>query len=109
MAAHPNPKPNRHAPTPVAAMTTVGLKNPSTVHHTTQAHAAYEAPHSNVSRPWALLIVGLLATAVAAIAVHPVCLPEVRGANERAAGVRHEQHGTTWYHCEPWIRRAISR
>ena len=90
-------------------MTAVGLKNPSTVHHTTQAHAAYEAPHSNVSRPWALLIVGLLATAVAAIAVHPVCLPEVRGANERAAGVRHEQHGTTWYHCEPWIRRAISR
>ena len=99
----------RRAPTPVAPMTAVGLKNASTVqHHTTQAHAAYEPPHSDVSRPWALLIAGLLVTAVAGLAVHPVCLPEVPAANERAAGVRHEQHGTMWYHCEPWIRRALS-
>jgi hypothetical protein len=55
------------------------------------------------------LVAALLAVAVTAVAAHPVCLPEVAGANERAVGVRHEQHGKVWYHCEPWIRRALHR
>ena len=75
--------------------------------HTTQAHPGYEAPHSDVSRPWQLVVVGLLLVAVASISVRSVCLSEVPGANERGLGVRHERRGATWYHCEPWIRRVL--
>jgi len=77
--------------------------------HTTQAHPAYEPSHSNVARPWQLLIAGLLLVAILSISVRSACLPEVPGANERGLGVRHEQRGATWDHCEPWIRRAVRR
>ena len=76
--------------------------------HTTQAHPAYEPAHSNVSRPWQLLIVGLLLVAILSISVRSVCLPEVPGANERGLGVRHERRGAAWYHCQPWIRRVLN-
>jgi len=36
-----------------------------------------------------------------------VCSQEVPGTNESGLGVRHEQRGKVWYHCEPWIRRAL--
>jgi len=75
--------------------------------HTTQAHAAYEPPHTDVSRPWQLLVAALLVAALASVAVRSVCLPEVPGANESGFGVRHARHGATWYHCEPWIRRVL--
>ena len=75
--------------------------------HTTQAHPAYEPSHSNVSRPWQLLIAGLLLAAILSISVRSVCLPEVAGANERGLGVRHERRGATWDHCDPWIRRVV--
>jgi hypothetical protein len=94
MAEQPNAKP--------AAPTASTVR-----HHTTQSHPAYEAPHSGVTRPWQLLVAALLTVAVTAVAAHPVCLPEVAGANERAVGVRHEKRGKVWYHCEPWIRRAL--
>jgi hypothetical protein len=75
--------------------------------HTTQAHEAYEPPHVDVTMPFRLLVAGLLVAAVGALAVHQVCPAEVPGANERGLGVSHEQRGTGWYHCEPWIRRAL--
>jgi len=78
------------------------------VRHTTRPHAAYEPPpHSGVTRPWRLLVLGLWLVALAAISLRPVCRPEVPGANERARGVRHEKRGKSWYHCEPWIQRAL--
>ena len=77
--------------------------------HTTQAHPAYEASHSDVSRPWQLLIVGLLLAAVVSISLRSVCLPEVPGADERGLGVRHQRRGAAWDHCEPWIRRVLSK
>ena len=44
--------------------------------HTTQAHPAYEPSHSDVSRPWQLLIVGLLLVAIVAISVRsPTTVP----------------------------------
>ena len=76
--------------------------------HTTQAHAPYEAANNNISRPWQLLIAGLLLVGVLSISVRSVCLPEVPGANERGLGVRHERRGAAWYHCQPWIRRVLS-
>jgi hypothetical protein len=99
MTAQPNAEP--------AIAVGTGAKAPAIRHHTTQSHPAYEAPHSGVTRPWQLLVAALLTVAVTAVAAHPVCLPEVAGANERAVGVRHEKRGKVWYHCEPWIRRAL--
>jgi len=99
MAAEPNARP--------AVVGSSGA--PAVRHHTTQTHRAYDAPHTDVSRPWQFLVVALLAVAVTAFAARPVCLPEVAGANERAVGVRHERRGSAWYHCEPWIRRALHR
>ena len=76
--------------------------------HTTQAHPAYEPANNNITRPWQLLIAGLLLVGVLSISVRSVCLPEVPGANERGLGVRHERRGAAWYHCQPWIRRVLS-
>ena len=76
--------------------------------HTTQAHPAYEPANNNISRPWQLLIAGLLLVGVLSISVRSVCLPEVPGANERGLGVRHERRAAAWYHCQPWIRRVLS-
>jgi hypothetical protein len=76
-------------------------------HHTTQSHPAYEPQSKTVGRGWMLLTAGLLLTALAALCLRPVCLLDLPGANESGFGVRHEQRGTVWYHCEPWIRRAL--
>jgi hypothetical protein len=101
MAAQPNAGPGG-----VAAP---GANPPAVRHNSTQLYRAYEPPpHADVTRPWRLLVAALLGVAVMAIAAHRVCLPEVAGANERAAGVRHERRGAVWYHCEPWIRRALA-
>ena len=81
---------------------------PSNGHHTTHARPAYELRGENVGRGWLLLTAGLLLTALASLCVRSVCLLDVPGANESGFGVRHEQRGTVWYHCEPWIRRALS-
>jgi hypothetical protein len=99
-AARPNEGPPAGAGAPGA---------PTLRHHTTRSVPAYDPPHADISRPWQRLVAGLLLAAVLAGAVHPVCLPEARGRNERAAGVRHERRGAVWYHCEPWIRRAFDR
>jgi hypothetical protein len=80
---------------------------PGIRHHTTQAHPAYEPRSQNVGRVWLLLTAGLLLTATASLCLRSVCLPDVPGANESGFGVRHEQRGAVWYHCEPWIRRAL--
>ena len=75
--------------------------------HTTQPYPAYEPPRSDVTRPWRILVLGLWFVALAAVLLRPVCRPEVPGAKEWARGVRHERRGKAWYHCEPWIRRAL--
>ena len=75
--------------------------------HTTQPYPAYEPPHAGVPRPWRFLVLGLWLVALASLSLRSVCRPEVPGANERGLGVRHEQRAKSWYHCEPWIRRAI--
>ena len=77
-------------------------------HHTTQSQPAYEPPNEGVARRWLLVIAGLLLTAGACLTVRPVCLPDVAGVVESGFGVRHEKHGAAWYHCEPWIRRALA-
>jgi hypothetical protein len=74
---------------------------------TAQARVAYEAPPAGVRLPWRLLTAGLFVTALASLLVRSVCHPEVPGASETGFGVRHEQHGRGWYHCEPWIRRVL--
>jgi hypothetical protein len=84
-----------------------GANAPAVRHHTTQAHAAYDPPNTDVARPWRLLVAGLLLVALVSLSVRSVCRPEVPGANEWGFGVRHEQRGQSWYHCEPWIRRAL--
>jgi hypothetical protein len=78
-----------------------------TTHHTTRAHAAYEPGHDGVRRGWILIVAGLVLTAIAALLLRPTCRPDVAGARESGFGVRHERRGTQWYHCEPWIRRAL--
>ena len=50
-----------------------------------------------------------LVTALVSLSTVRVCTQEVSGANERMLGVRHEKVGNVWYHCEPWIRRALRR
>ena len=75
--------------------------------HTTQSFAAYDPPSTGVRQRWLLVVAGLLLTALVAISLRPVCLIDVPGADESAFGVRHERRGTTWYHCEPWIRRVL--
>jgi hypothetical protein len=77
--------------------------------NTTQAHHAYEPPHDGVRRRWRMVIAGLLLTALTCLTLRPVCQPDVAGAGEYGFWIRHEQRGTTWYHCEPWIRRALAK
>jgi hypothetical protein len=76
------------------------------VRHTTQPFPAYEPPN-NAGRYWLLIAAGLGLTAIAALSVRPVCHPDAAGANETGFGVRHEQRGRQWYHCEPWIRGVL--
>ena len=81
----------------------------SSRHHTTQSHAAYEPRSEDIQRGWLLVVAGLVVLALAAIAVRPVCRPDQAGATESGFGVRHQQRGTAWYHCEPWVRRLLTR
>ena len=74
----------------------------------TQARPAWEPPTQGVRSRWLLVVAGLLLTAVAAAAVRPVCHVDTAGARESGFGVRHEQRGQSWYHCEPWIAQAFS-
>ena len=74
----------------------------------TGSHPAFPPPHDGVRRPWLLLVAGLLVTTLAAVVLRPVCLIDLPGARESAIGVRHVKRDGTWYHCEPWIRRALS-
>lgn len=78
-----------------------------TLHHTTRAHPAYEPRSEGIRLGWRLVVASLMLTAVAAVALRPVCLLDVPGARESAVGVRHVKRGGQWYHCEPWISRAI--
>lgn len=75
--------------------------------HTPQVVSAYRELPADVSLPWRLLVAGLLLTALVALSTVRVCTQEVQGANEWMLGVRHEQRGKVWYHCEPWIRRVL--
>ena len=77
-------------------------------HHTTRAHPAYEPRPSGVRLPWALVIAGLALVAFAGVLLRPACRPDVAGLSESAVGVRHEQRGSRWLHCEPWIRSVFS-
>mgnify|MGYP003578678023 CR=1 FL=1 len=78
-------------------------------HHTTQTHPAYEPPHDGVRRRWQLVVAALVVVALLALTVRPVCVPDGEGrVDEAGFGVRHERRGTTWYHCEPWIRHVTS-
>ena len=82
---------------------------PTISHHTTRAHPAYDPPHSDVSRPWLILVSSLFLTALVSLSMRPVCRPDLPGANESAFGIRHQQRGKVWYHCEPWIRHVLSK
>jgi len=80
----------------------------STRPQTTQSFPAYE-PHADISLAWRLVVAGLLLTGLVSLSSVRVCSQEVPGANESGLGVRHERRGKVWYHCEPWIRRALRR
>ena len=100
MAAQPNAGP--------AVGAAAGANAPPVRHNSTQLYRAYEPPpHTDVTRPWQLLIVGRLLVAIVSIAVRSVCLPEVAGMNERGLGVRHQRRGAGWDHCQPWISRVL--
>ena len=73
----------------------------------TGSYHAIEPPHHGLRRPWLLLVAGLLVATLGAIVVRPVCLIDVPGTPEPTFGVRHVKRGGTWFHCEPWIRRAL--
>ena len=75
--------------------------------HTPQVVAAYRDPHGGIPLPWRLLVAGLLFTGLASLPFVRVCTKEAPGANEWILGVHHEQRGKVWFHCEPWIRRAL--
>jgi len=55
-----------------------------------------------------LVVAALVALALAALALRPVCRPDTAGMDESGLGIRHRQRGTGWAHCEPWIRRAFA-
>jgi len=104
MAAEPNAGP------PVAPG--AGAKAPAVRHHTTQTHRAYDAPHTDVSRPWQFLVVALLAVAVTesrparcAYRRWPA-RTSARLARSASATSGAAASGTI---CEPWIRRAVRR
>ena len=76
--------------------------------HTTQSHLAYAPEPEGVALRWRLVVAALVGLALLSFAVRPVCAPDGAPTNESAFGVRHERRGTTWYHCEPWVRRALA-
>lgn len=76
--------------------------------HTTQSFPAYRPETPGLTRSWLLVVAGLVAIALVALAVRPVCVPDEVASAHAGIGVRHEQRGTTWFHCEPWARRAFA-
>jgi hypothetical protein len=70
---------------------------------------AYVPPSEPVRRRWIVLIAALVLTGLTSLSFKPVCEPDAPGVNETGSGVRHERRGTVWYHCEPWIRRVLTR
>jgi len=83
---------------------------PNPVRHPsiTQAMPAYEPEHAGIRRGWQLVIAALFLLALGAVALRPVCRADAAGANESGFGVRHQQRGAGWLHCEPWVRRAFA-
>jgi hypothetical protein len=79
----------------------VSSKVPSSV------HPAYEPPTPGVRWRWLFVIGALILTALVGLSVRPVCHAAQPNPGETGFGVRHEQRGTLWYHCEPWIRRLL--
>lgn len=75
--------------------------------HTPQVVSAYPELPADISLPWRLLVAGLLLTGLVSLSAVRVCQLEAPGANEWSISVRHERRGKVWYHCEPWIRRAL--
>ena len=82
----------------------------SSVRHSTntQSVPAYQPEHDGIRRGWLFVVAALFALALIAIMLRPVCWPDTAGANETGFGVRHQQRGAGWIHCEPWIRRALT-
>ena len=81
---------------------------PQLEHTIARPMRAYEPPAERVRRRWVLIVAGLILTGLTSLSFRSVCAPDAPGANESAFGVRHERRGTQWYHCEPWIRRALT-
>ena len=46
-------------------------------------------------------------TALVSLSFVRVCAQKAPGTNEWMLGVRYEQRGKLWYHCEPGIPRAF--
>jgi hypothetical protein len=78
-------------------------------HHTTQSVPAYRPEKAGFGLAWALVVGGLVAVALLAVLIRPVCAPDDTAGGHAGFGVRHEQRGTEWYHCEPWIRYVLTK
>lgn len=76
--------------------------------HTTQTVPAYEPQKQGITRAWLLIVIGLLVAAVGSVSMRRICEPDTGAASEAGFGVRHEQRGTIWYHCEPWIATVLT-
>lgn len=82
---------------------------PQLQHTLARPMPAYVPPSEPVNRRWILLAAALAVTGLTSLSFRPVCEPDTAGANETSFGIRHERRGTVWYHCEPWIRRVLTR
>ena len=82
---------------------------PQLQHTIARPMPAYVPTSAPLHRRWILLAAALVVTGLTSLSFRPVCERDVPGANETSFGVRHERRGTSWYHCEPWIRRVLTR
>ena len=83
---------------------------PQLQHTIARPMPAYVPPPSeSVHRRWILLAAALVVTGLTSLSFRQVCQPDTPGVNETGIGVRHERRGTAWFHCEPWIRRVLTR
>ena len=80
----------------------------SSLRHSTQSNPAYEPPKEGIGRGWRLIVAGLGLLALTSLSLRRVCKPDTAGVSEASFGVRHEQRGQVWYHCEPWIRHVFT-